>query len=146
MESQFGNFSAFDPSDRTTWYEFPIELPGNPRLKLKHAGRSNRAYTQAIIDANAKGGQKRRAQTIDALDDGLNLDRRLFPKHVIVGWDRVQDSEGKPIPYGANVCLEFLKALPDWLVQDVSIFAAKPENFLAEDSPSDVEVEEQAGN
>lgn len=80
------------------------------------------------------------------LAENLRLDRELFPKYVITGWDGIQDSDGELVPYSQAACAELLEALPDWIVQELSGFAARASHFLPDDMPTEAEVEEQAGN
>jgi hypothetical protein len=78
--------------------------------------------------------------------DSLDLDREFFPLYVISGWKGVVDLEGEEVPFSPEVCAEFLAALPDWIVQELSVFAGRAHNFLPDDMPTEAEVDEQAKN
>ena len=145
MSIKFGHLKKYDPKGRTATYTIPIE--GDPKILLKHAGQTNKPYTNAVVKHNAKSGALRRGR-IDAstLEENLRLDRELFPRYVITGWEGVVDTDGVAVPYSAEACCEFLEALPDWIVQELSTFAARASNFLPDDMPSEAEIEDQAGN
>tara|TARA_R110000822_G_scaffold120633_7_gene254176 strand:- start:3582 stop:4025 length:444 start_codon:yes stop_codon:yes gene_type:complete len=147
MSSQFGHLKKYDPRGQTAEFPLPIDGDPQPKITLKHAGQTNRPYTNAVVKHNAKSGALRRGR-VDAnlLAENLNLDRELFPQFVITGWSGIEDTEGKPVPYSMAACAEFLKELPDWIVQELSTFAARASNFLPDDTPSEAEVEEQAKN
>lgn len=143
--TQFAHLKKYDPEGQKAWFTLPID--GDPRLELKHAGQANRNYTNAVVKANAKSGAMRRGR-VDAnlLAENLQLDRDLFPKYVITGWDGIQDGDGELVPYTQQACADLLNALPDWIVQELSGFAARASNFIPDDMPTDDEVDDQAGN
>lgn len=145
MSSRFGDFKKYDPRGRTADYTLPID--GDPKLTMKHAGQTNKPYTNAVVKHNAKSGAFRRGRAdASMLADNLNLDRDLFGFHVITGWKGVVDQEGNEVLFTPDACKEFLYALPDWIVQELSAFAARAHNFLPDDMPSEAEVADQAGN
>lgn len=147
--SRFGHLKVYDPRGRRVWYTLPIEGDPRPRLELVHAGSTNKPYTQATLSANAKTGNTRRMQrgqhSASMIEDGLRIDRELFPKHVIKGWSGVKDVEGNEVPFSVQACTEFLEALPDWIMQDISAFAGVGANFVDDSAPTEEEIEEHAG-
>lgn len=151
MTSEFVNLGRegqFNPTEQV-WWEVPIK--GEPELLLVHAGRTNKAYTEAIAKANAKSGASRRAArgmlSGKMLDETVELDRRLFPRYVIKDWRgiRMRSAPDKDVPFSVEQCESFLRALPDWIVGELSNFAAVAAHFLPEDTPDDAELQEQAG-
>ena len=79
------------------------------------------------------------AVTRDVLDQQREQDRTLFAKHVIIGWSNVVDSGGRSVPFSPEVCEEFLRALPDYILDDIKLFASTPGNFIDPDDLVDVE-------
>jgi len=158
---------------RTTTYTFPTS-PSLGRLHVRHAGQANKGYTDALAKLTAKTGAARRIArgqvTADLLRENLNMDRRLFPRFVINGWDGGEaregdtlldgqiakggeilpflDSDGQEVPFSLPACEAFLKALPDWLMQDLSQFCGNPVNFTNDEEieADELDFEDTAGN
>lgn len=145
--SQF-DFSSDDPTGRTA--EYALQLVGAPKLTMLHAGMTNKGYTNHLVRLSAKtGAAKRLARgqaTAETLEENLGLDRKLFPLHVITGWSGVINTDGEEVPFSKEACTEYLAALPAWVMQDLSRFAALATNFLDDEAPSDEDVADQAGN
>lgn len=148
----FSHLKRYDPRGRKAWLTLPLESHpdhpelGAPRLQMRHAGRTNTAYAQAVAKRNASKTQQGRAtRALDAMADNLATDRALFPKYVICGWEAVFDATGRPASFSESACASFLEQLPDWIVERVSIFAANPANFIDDEMPDEVEVAVQAG-
>lgn len=77
----------------------------------RHAGRSNRALTNAVLKmAKAQQG-KLRASSTQQLAENDAMFARMFARYVLTGWENVYGSDGKPIPFTADKCEEFLLAL-----------------------------------
>lgn len=146
--SQFEYLKRYDPKGGRAWYTLPIL--GSPRLQVRHAGGTNKGYVNAVAKHNAKTGTARRIARgqvdADLLHENLQVDRQLFPKYVIVGWDGVRSTDGDLVPFSQESCRDLLDALPDWIIQELSTFAAVAANFLPDDVPSEDDVDEQAGN
>jgi len=158
--SKFGHLKEYNPEGRRVRYALPIAGARNKKgeevpavLDIVHAGRSNRNYTAAVMQINAKKGPAIRIgpkpTAVDiqvAIKENLKIDRELFPQHIIKGWEGIADEDGKAVKFSVSACAEFLDALPDWIVHELSVFCARPRNFLPDAMPTEVEVAEQAGN
>lgn len=141
------DFTTQDPNGKTAEYELP--LVGAPTLTVLHAGMTNKPYTNSLAKMTAKSGAAKRIArgqvTAELLEENLDLDRRLFAQHVVVGWSGVKDAAGKKVTFSKASCADLLAALPAWIMQDLSRFAAQATNFVSSEDPTDEEVEEQAG-
>jgi hypothetical protein len=125
--------------------EFPLhQLIGEPVLILAPATSANKDYFNGLLRRSRKNLRQIQAQSIDTslLDENREDDRILYSKHVVKGWRKIVDDTGSLVELNEASCLEFLKALPDWLFDDVRTFASNPRNFL--DDLPDEEV--TAGN
>lgn len=146
---KFGHLRRYDTATREATYTLPFKGPPQT-LRMRCAGQSNKPYIDAVARATAKSGSARVVAQgrIDSnwVDQNRKQDRELFPKHVIVGWDGIRDESGAIVPFSVEACRELLDAVPDWIMDDLRNFAAAPGNFLDEDTPTDGEVREQAGN
>ncbi len=148
MTADFGQLKKLEPGAQVI--EYPMfQLEGRPVLKVKHAGRTNRGYANAVDKMNAKASPLRRIaqgkldrRTIDAAREDS---RELFAKHVVIGWEGVLDTSDKPAEFSEDNCRAFLFALPDYLFEELLRFCTDPTNFLP-DMPDEEEIEAQAGN
>lgn len=152
--SQF-DLTAYAPTEKV-WWTAPIRPPkgvkgaGSPRLLVCHAGRTNRPYANALAALTSKSSGARRAarsgsMTADVLDENLENDRTLFPIHVITAWEDVYDSAGNPVTFSGQACVAYLKAMPAWMVQELSNYCSIPSNFTPDDAPDASDTEETAG-
>jgi len=148
MTADFGQLSKLEPGAQVVEFSF-FQIEGRPTLQVKHAGRTNRAYTAAVDKLNTKASPMRRIaqgkldrRTVDAARDDA---RELFAKYVVVGWTGVLDTAGKPVDFSEDNCRAFLAALPDYLFEELLRFATDPTNFIP-DLPDDEQIEAQAGN
>jgi hypothetical protein len=101
-------------------------------LVLKHAGEANAPY----FNARAKIDAQLKATTGDVTGNAMRpLLIPIFAKHVIAGWDNVNDEAGKPLAFNATVCAAFLTSLaakrPD-IVDRAFVFAMIPDNFTGQ--------------
>lgn len=144
------DFSAYDPTGRKVWYTLPVPGRNAGRLHVMHAGETNKPYTNALARLGAKMAKTEVAGGDDAvsamLEKNLEMDRQLFPRHVITGWEGVLDTNREPVPFSPEACEEFLRALPDWLMRKLSGFVSRPANFIAEEEIDPDAFEAQAGN
>lgn len=114
-----------------------------PYLVVRPATEATKPYYNALLK---RAGKNVRAVSAGAISAGMvsenrDEDRRLFPAHIVVTWGyvradgsevegRMPDAEGKDIPFSAEACADFLRALPDWLFDDVRQFCSNPANFV----------------
>lgn len=129
----FEHLKALEVKDKTT--EFPLTmLRGCPKLIVKPATESNKPYFNEVLRRSAKSVRKAVQGNItvdvETLEKNREDDRSLFPKHVIVGWSGVLDSDGKEVEFSQSNCKEFLHALPDWIFDQIGIFCRKNSNFV----------------
>lgn len=151
------NFSDDDPRGRKVWFTpyLRAQADGSQiELYLSYAGLTNKPYTTALAVLNKKTGNARRIQRgqVDAqvLEQNLNIDRELFPKYIITDWRNVFEDEGKgkpkPVKFSPAKCREFLDALPQHVMQEVSNYAGVAANFLPESAPDELDDADQAKN
>lgn len=146
------DFDAYKPDRTEKTYELPIEGAGGKPvvLLLRHAGTTNKAYFSAVTKRSAaranKGGKVTAERIMESMRESVDKARDIFPRHVVVSWHNVVDSDGNVVPYSTEACLEFFLALPDWIVSLITNFAENPMNFIEDDQPSPREIEERAGN
>lgn len=134
-------------NDRTAEYTFHnIEVNGkSPTLIVAPAGEANKPYFNALLKRAGRTARQVSAGKINAGMIGENRDeeRELFPAYVVRGWKDMLDADGSEVEFTRENCTDFIKALPDWLFDDLRTFCGKPENFV--DSVN-VEVEDLGKN
>lgn len=128
------DFSKLEVGQASVWLEMP-EVTPRAKILLKPATTSNPAYFNAML---RKGGRRMRQivrtdrVTTEELDLNRDQDRELFPRYVIMGWEGIEEEDGKLVPFSRERCEEFCNKLPDWLFDRIRNFAATPEHFLPE--------------
>lgn len=129
--------------------EFTLyRLEGAPVLIVKPVGETNPAYTRASLQGSRE--RLRRMSSGDLTPETLSeireRDRELFPKFVIVGWRGVKDASDNEVPFSADACMAFIKALPFDIFNEVRDFCATLDNFRDPVEIKDEDVEAIAGN
>lgn len=100
----------------------------------------NRGYRQALATREGRDERLRRIAESGRIDDAQEDEEReddivLFPRHVIVGWDRIPDAEGGFPEYTPENGEAWLRSLPSWLVDRIRLRAKVPDNYI-ENVPS----------
>lgn len=145
--SKFSNLQRLNVSEKTSWCDLP-ELGADARLELKPASEANKPYFNALLKQSAKRARavaRGAAITADVLSKNRDEDRVLYSEYVVKGWEGIVDAQNKLVPFSNEDCVEFLKALPDWLFDRIRNHASAPENYV-EFGDVQAEGSELAGN
>jgi hypothetical protein len=96
---------------------------------LSRMGNTNTAYTKALRKATEPYSRQIANKTMsDEVADDLQMD--VFTSTVLMGWEHVNDKEGKPLVFNKANAIALLKALPELYADlrgratDVSLFRA----------------------
>lgn len=118
-----------------------------PTLILRPATEANKPYFNALLKRTSKNARLVASGAIssDMLDENRKEDRVLYPQHVIAGWEDVVDAGGKDVKFSKENVSAFVAALPDWIFDNLTVFARNPSNFV-EDAPATDDVEATAKN
>lgn len=144
----FNHLSRYDVARDPVEYVL-YQLDGDPAIQLQPGTEVNKPYHNALLKRNAKLAQRFRAGTKvtrEMLKDNREHDKVLYAKHVISGWDGITNDEGEEVPFTPEACRQFLAMLPDWIFDEIRVFATNPANFVKEDEPTEAEVEDISGN
>lgn len=127
-------------AERTAEFTF-YQLAGEPTFIVVSASDTNRDFTNAVLKRSGKNMRRVRngAMTAGMLKEARDQDRELYPRYIIKGWLNVQDAKGKSVAFTPGVCHEYLKALPDYLFDELRAYCDMPANFLEEEDMVDVE-------
>lgn len=142
------DFSKLEVRQAVAWVDMP-ELSDKARVAVKPAAESNSPYFNAMLRRSATRTRRiARTDRITAEDAAANRsdDRDLYPRHVLVNWEGVYDTDNKPVPFNEDTAREFCAKLPDWLFDRIRNVATTPERFLGEHTDPDPDAEELAGN
>lgn len=142
------DFSNLEVRQSTAWVEMP-ELGDGARVAVKPATEANPTYYNNLLRrAAARARRMARTDRVTVEDAAANRsdDRDLFPKYVLVNWEKVLDTKGKAVPFNADTSKEFCAKLPDWLFDRIRNVASTPERFLSDGDTPDPEPEDLVGN
>lgn len=121
--------------------DFPNKDGTIPEFHLTNATEANTAFWNAALRVSA--GNKSRLRAAEAgkltkrhMDEARDEDRRLYAKHVVVGWSNMQDDAGEKVAFSEENVLTALFALPDWIFDMMRNLARNPALFA--DLPEDV--------
>jgi hypothetical protein len=105
------------------------------RIKIARAGGSNARFAK-ILERETK--PYRRQIQMETLDEetGQIIQRRVYAKAVILGWENVEDKAGVAIPFTEENVIKVLTDLPDLFI-DIRECAAKAALFRSDALESD---------
>lgn len=139
MSEKFSHLSKYEvKADRRIEYVLD-DIEGEPILILAPATSENKPYYNKVLRKTAKNPLKA-IKKINAgtVRENRDQDRVLFAKYVVKGWKRIVDGDGEEVEFSHQNCFEFLSALPDWIFDQVRNYAASPDNFIDEDTISEL--------
>lgn len=144
------DFSKAEIDHAMAWFDLPPDVAPGARICCKPATEANPAYYNAMLKrAGRRVRNMIRSDRISLEDAALNRedDRSLYPRYVITNWDGLNDTDGKPVPFSRDHCVELCEKLPNWVFDQLRNFAATPERFITvEDEEEAPEPQELAGN
>lgn len=84
----------------------------------------------------------------DAASELRRIDRSLYAKHVIDGWDGVLGADDREVEYSREAAAILLSEehMPDWIFDQLRLFAMRPANFIAVVDPSPAQMKAVVGN
>ncbi len=123
---------------KTARYElYQLAVNGKtPTLIVKPATEANPPYFNALLKRSSKNARAIQAGAVTQamLAENRSEDRELYPEHIVTDWENVVDSAGKPVPFSKADAADFIKALPDWIVDDLRTYCGNPRSFVDSDA------------
>jgi len=130
--SLYSQFKTDENLERTgIVLEYGNNSKGKPMgIRIARAGGSNSAYLK-LMEAALK--PYRRQLQNDLMDNGTieKVLREVYAKTIVLGWENIEDAEGKPLEFTVEHCVKLFTDLPD-LFTDVRSQAEKSALFRAE--------------
>jgi hypothetical protein len=119
------------------------QLDPVPALWVRPALESNRAYFAARLKSlqQRRKASARRVSQAD-FEAAREIDRELYPRYVVVGWENVLNAAGEQAFFNRENCEAFLRALPDWLLDELRNYCSEPGNFAGALELTDEETED----
>lgn len=108
------------------------QIDGAPTIWFLPGTDANKPFAnESLRRANARARTNRRSKrvTADTISAARDEDRELIAKFCARRWD-VKDAKKKDVEFSPENCLEFFRALPDWLFDDIRGFVTDPGNFV----------------
>jgi hypothetical protein len=129
----FSHLKSLDVRDKTAPYTIH-QIAGAPVLTVRPATEANKPYFNAVLKRSRNNVRALKAGALSQamIAENREQDRELFPRFVVIGWADVVDSQGAVVPFTAANCADFLRALPDWIFDDLRNFAGDSVNFAGE--------------
>ena len=130
----FSHIKALEVAGDRTAEMTLFQLEGEPVLVLAPATENNVPLFNAALRRQGQVASMARvgASNVNTIKEGRAEDRELYAKHVVRGWRNVVDTDGEAVPFSKENCLDFLRALPIRMFDDVREFARNPLNFVDE--------------
>lgn len=141
----FKNLKKLDVRDGSVRYPL-VQIEGEPFLLVRPATEANKPFFNAVMKRSKTSIRRLRAGKFDAatLAAHREEDRELYPQHIITGWGKVVDDDGKLVEFSQEKCAEFITQLPNWIFDELREFCGNPSNHVrGDDVPSE---EELSGN
>lgn len=142
--TKFGHLKSLEVQSTAT-ADYPIyDIGESAVLKIAPATEANKPYYNAILRTTKRTAQMQRAKKgidVALLKQNREEDRKLYPDHIIKGWDGVVDANGKQVKFSKEEAKDLVDALPDWMFDQLRNFASDHCNFV-----DGIDVEETAKN
>lgn len=112
----------------------------NPQLQVERAAENDRLREGVDV---ARG-----TITSEASAEMRRIDRRLYPRLVIEGWENVLGADDKPVEYSREAAMSLLteEHMPDWIFDQLRLFVIRPQNFVGMVEASPERVKAVVGN
>ncbi len=132
--ADFGQLKALEvTADKTAEYTL-YQVEGEPTLIMAPATESNIQLFNAALKRAGRAANRVLAasKTLASIKEGRAQDRELYAWYVVKGWRKVVDVNDDDVPFTRENCHDFLRALPDYIFDDVREYARTPANFVDE--------------
>lgn len=115
-------------TDKTITYDLE-DLVGQPSLQVLPATEGNKEYFNAALKSQRKNRTSNKNIDAAFIQKGRAKDKELYPKYIIKGWSGILDTQGNAVEFSVENAIEFIRALPDYLFDDLRDFCQNPKNF-----------------
>lgn len=122
-------------AEKTAIYTF-FNIEGEFQLVVKPATEANKPLFNALLRRARKNNKAVQAGAINLgmISANRDEDRDLYSQHVVIGWKKVVDANGKEVEFNTSNCLDFLKAIPDYEFDGLREFCSNPMSFIDRDT------------
>lgn len=99
-------------------------------IRIARAGGANTEFTKAMEAATKPYRRQIQTETMP-LVQVQKLMHKVYAQSVVIGWENVEDEEGKPMQFSVDNCIKLFQDLPD-LFLDLQEQAQRAVLFRAE--------------
>ncbi len=85
-------------------------------FRIARAGGANKAF-EKLMDAETKPIRRQLQNETADNKQLLRILRKVFATTVVLGWENVQDPDGKDIPFSVANCIKVFEDLPDLFIE-----------------------------
>jgi hypothetical protein len=106
------------------------DTPNSPELRLLIARQGNEKYNAYVKENNKSLITNAKFGRIDT-DEVERINKDAAAKHVVLGWENLEDENGQPIPFTSERCRQMFDESHDFYVlcmgysQDISLYQAE---------------------
>jgi hypothetical protein len=86
-------------------------------IRIARAGGANKQYEKRLEAATKPIRRQLQNETAESAQL-VRILRKVYAETVVLGWENVEDRDGKPIPFTVDNCIQLFTDLPD-LFMDV---------------------------
>lgn len=99
-------------------------------IRIARAGGANKSFEKRM-EAETKPIRRQLQNETANNAQLLKILRKVYAETVVLGWENVQDRDGKPIPFTVDNCIQLFTDLPD-LFTDVQEQSRRAALFRAQ--------------
>lgn len=155
--ADFSHLKKLEITEESTAEYVFEDIPGEPSIIFAPMTDQNPEYLNARVRIavdraerdQGKTRSKKRAEILssDRLKDDRDIDRELMAKTCARGWGNPPvDVNGETPEFSPENCHDFLKAVPDWLIDPCRSFVANIYNFVDRSALITPDKAEDLGN
>lgn len=146
----FSHLKKLEITRETTREYIFADIEGEPSVVLAPANDANRDFLDARVRLSVERAEKAAAEPrgkvpvpkltpeayVNQLEEERETDRMLLAHSCIRDWGTAPvDAKGKAVEFSAENAYEFLKQLPDYMLDPLRNFAANIYNFIPRPKP-----------
>lgn len=99
-------------------------------IRIARSGGANTRYAKLLEAATKPYRRQLQNETMDN-DVAEAITQKVYAQAIVLGWENVEDRDGKPIPFSVDNCIKLFKDLPE-LWSDIQVQAGRASLFRQE--------------
>lgn len=139
--ADFSNLKKLDVNEASEAEYVFEDIPGEPSIWFRPMTDANPAFLNERVrlaveraeqaNKETRGQRRKRVLSADQLEEDRELDRVLMARTCAIRWGTApKDVEGSEPEFSEQNCYDFLKALPNYMLDPCRGFVANVYNFV----------------